>query len=44
VPAAAEEAAEEVERVVVLLPAALLALLQAFEAVLVVDPSGLRVD
>jgi hypothetical protein len=43
VPASAEEAAEEVERVVMLL-SALLPLLEAFVAVLVVDAPGFRVD
>lgn len=43
VSAAAEEAREEVEGVVVLLAAALLALLEAFVPVLVVDFAGLGV-
>lgn len=41
--AAAEEAREEVEGVMVLLPATLLALLDAFMAILVVDFARLRV-
>lgn len=44
VPAAAEEPAEQVERVVVVAAAALLLLLEALVSVLVVDAPGLGVD
>lgn len=44
VAAAAEEAGEEIEGVVMLLAAALLALLEAFVTVLVVDLAGFGVD